>query len=141
MLADISPYGSVAVRERAPSFNIRQQTSACVSIRRETHTRSDSGMDVGLQWGKSAVELAEEGNRGRGHSEVLTLLCQHGARGALWYAAKKDLRDMLAELISKGHDLEERDQVPVYEALSCAQVLVYEALSDLEECDKVHFSA
>jgi hypothetical protein len=30
-------------------------------------------------------------------------------------------------------DLEERDQVLVYEALSCAQVLVYEALSDLEE--------
>jgi hypothetical protein len=26
-------------------------------------------------------------------------------------------------------DLEERDQVLVYEALSCAQVLVYEALS------------
>jgi hypothetical protein len=25
----------------------------------------------------------------------------------------------------------------VYEALSCAQVLVYEALSDLEECDQV----
>jgi hypothetical protein len=44
---------------------------------------------------------------------------------------------MLAELISKGHDLEERDQVLVYEAFSCAQVLVYEALSDLEECDQV----
>jgi hypothetical protein len=29
----------------------------------------------------------------------------------------------------------------VYEALSCAQVLVYEALSDLEERDQVHFSA
>jgi hypothetical protein len=37
---------------------------------------------------------------------------------------------MLAELISKGHDLEERDQV-----------LVYEALSDLEECDQLHLSA
>jgi hypothetical protein len=48
---------------------------------------------------------------------------------------------MLAELISKGHDLEERDQVLVYEALSCAQALVYEALSDLEERDQVHFSA
>jgi hypothetical protein len=41
-----------------------------------------------------------------------------------------------SELISKGHDLEERDQVLVYEALSCAQVLVYEALSDLEERDQ-----
>ena len=89
-------------------------------------------MHVGLQSGKSAVELAAEGyNKDRGHSEVLTLLCQHGARGALCYAAKNDLRDMLAELISKGHDLEECDQVLVYEASSCAQVLVYEALSDL----------
>ncbi len=86
-------------------------------------------MHVGLQSGKSAVELAAEGNYGSGHSEVLKLLCEHGARGALCYAAKNDLRDMLAELISKGHDLEERDQVLVYEALNCAQVLVYEALS------------
>jgi hypothetical protein len=48
---------------------------------------------------------------GRGHSEVLKVLCQHGARGALCYAAKNDRRDMLAELISKGHDLEECDEV------------------------------
>ncbi len=68
-------------------------------------------MHVGLQSGKSAVELAAEGNSGRGHSEVLKVLCQHGARGALCYAAKNDLRNMLAELISKGHDLEECDQV------------------------------
>jgi len=80
-------------------------------------------MHVGLQSGKSALQLAEAW----GHSEVLKVLCEHGARGALCYAAKNDLRDMLAELISKGHDLEERDQVLVYEALSCAQVLVYEA--------------
>jgi hypothetical protein len=33
-------------------------------------------------------------------------------------------------------DLEECDQVLVYEALSCAEVLVYEALSGLEECDQ-----
>jgi hypothetical protein len=46
-----------------------------------------------------------------------------------------------SELISKGHDLEECDQVLVYEALSCAQVIVYEGLSDLEECDQVHFCA
>jgi hypothetical protein len=98
-------------------------------------------MHVGLQSGKSAVELAAEGNDGRGHSEVLKVLCQHGARGALCYAAKNDLRDMVAELISKGHDLEECDQVLVYEALSCAQALLYEALSDLEECDQLHFSA
>ncbi len=70
-----------------------------------------------LQSGKSAVELAAEGNDGRGRSEVLKLLCEHGARGALCYAAKNDLQDMLAKLISKGHDLEERDQVLVYEAL------------------------
>ncbi len=86
-------------------------------------------MHVGLQSGKSALQLAEAYRR----SEVLKVLCEHGARGALCYAAKNDLRDMLAELISKGHDLEECDQVLVYEALSCAQVLVYEALSDLEE--------
>ncbi len=64
-----------------------------------------------MQSGYSAVELAAEGNSGRGHSEVLKLLCQHGAHGALWYAAKNDLRDMVAELISKGHDLEECDKV------------------------------
>jgi hypothetical protein len=74
-------------------------------------------MHVWLQSGKSAVELAAEGNYGRGHSEVLKVLCQHGARGALWYAAKNDLRDMVAELISKGHDLEECDQVLVYRGL------------------------
>ncbi len=87
------------------------------------------------------MELAERDNDGRGHSEVLKVLCEHGARGALCYAAKNDLRDMLAELISKGHDLEECDQVLVYAALSCAQVLVHEALGDLEECGQVHFSA
>jgi hypothetical protein len=108
-------------------------------------------MHVGLQSGRSAVELAAAGKAGRGHSEVLKVLCEHGARGALCYAAKNDLRAMVAELISKGHDLEECDEVLVYEALSCAQVLVYEAfscaqvlvyeaLSDLEERDQVHFS-
>jgi hypothetical protein len=60
-----------------------------------------------LQSGKSAVELALDNRK----SKVVKVLCQHGARGALCYAAKNDLRDMLAELISKGHDLEERDQV------------------------------
>jgi hypothetical protein len=81
-------------------------------------------MHGGLQSGKSAVELAEA----CGKSEVLKVLCQHGARGALCYAAKNDLGDMLAELISKGHDLDE-----------CDAVLVYEALSYLQEC-KVHVS-
>jgi hypothetical protein len=90
-----------------------------------------------LQSGKSAVELAAEANDGRGHSGVLKVLCQHGARGALCFAAKNNIPDMVEELISKGHDLEECDQVLVYEALSCAQVLVYEALSDLEECAQV----
>ena len=122
-------------------ISIRQHTSAYVSIRRERDAHTDSGMQFGLQSGKSAVELAAEGNYGRGHSKVLKVLCEQGARGALCYAAKKDLRDMLAELISKGHDLEECDQVLVYEALSCAQVLVYGALSDLEEFDQVHFPA
>jgi hypothetical protein len=82
-------------------------------------------MHVGLQSGRSALELAEA----NGQSEVAKVLCLHGARDALCYAAKNDLRDLLAELISKGHDLEEPDQVLVYEALRCAQVLVYEALS------------
>jgi hypothetical protein len=109
-------------------ITIRQHTSA--HVERYTHTLN-SGVHVGLQSGKSAVELAAEGNSCRRHSKVLKLLCQHGARGALCSAAKNDLRDMLAELISKGHDLEECDQVLVYEASSCAQVLVYEALSDL----------
>ena len=70
-------------------------------------------MHVGLQSGESAVELATgfQLEEREGHSEVLKVLCEHGARGALCYAAKRDLRDMLAELISKGHDLEERDQV------------------------------
>ncbi len=70
-------------------------------------------MHVGLQSGKSALQLAEA----NGQHEVAKVLCEHGARGALCYAAKNDLRGMLAELISKGHDLEERDQVLVYERL------------------------
>jgi hypothetical protein len=67
-------------------------------------------MHVGLQSGKSALQLAEANAK----SEVAKVLCEHGARGALCYAAKYDLRDMVAELISKGHDLEECDQVLVY---------------------------
>jgi hypothetical protein len=85
--------------------------SAYVSICRERETHTDCRMPVGLQSGTSALELALDNRK----SEVVKVLCQHGARGALCYAAKNDLRDMLAELISKGHDL--------------------------EECDKVHFSA
>jgi hypothetical protein len=87
-------------------------------------------MHGGLQRGKYALELAARGYSGRGKTppRVLKVLCQHGARGALCFAAKNDLEDMVAELISKGHDLEERDQV-----------LVYEALSYLDKC-KVHFS-
>jgi hypothetical protein len=49
---------------------------------------------------------------------VAKVLCQHGALGALWYAAKYDVRDMLAELISKGHDLEECDKVHFSNALN-----------------------
>jgi hypothetical protein len=93
-------------------------------------------MHVGLQSGKSAVELAAEANGGRGHSEVLEVLCKHGARGALCYAAKNGHGGMVEYLVSDrrrledyknkdswfrpgedyknkffGHDLEERDQV------------------------------
>jgi hypothetical protein len=122
----------VSMRQHASAYvSKRKHTSAYVSIRRDAHT--DSGMHVGLQSGRSALDLVGAW----GKSEVLKELCELGARGALWSAAKHDLRDMLAELISKGHDLEERDQVLVYEALSCAQVLVYEAFSDLEERDQV----
>jgi ankyrin repeat protein len=53
--------------------------------------------------GQTALQLAEN----YGKDEAAKVLCNHGARGALLYAIKKDLRDMLAELISKGHDLEE----------------------------------
>ena len=53
------------------------------------------------------MELAEY----HGKSEVAVVLCKHGARGALCYAAKNNLGDMVAELISKGHDLEECDKV------------------------------
>jgi hypothetical protein len=81
---------------------------------RETHTNTDSGMHDGLQWGKSAVELAAEGNSGRGHSEVLKVLGQHGARGALCYAAKNDLRDTIVKYAAflshdRGKDSQGRD--------------------------------
>jgi ankyrin repeat protein len=56
--------------------------------------------------GNTALQLASDyGNR-----KVAKVLCKHGARGALWYAAKNDLRDMVAELISQGHGLEECDK-------------------------------
>ena len=57
--------------------------------------------------GNTALQLASYyGNR-----KVEKVLCKHGARGALCYAAKNDLlRDMVAELISKGHDLKECDK-------------------------------
>ena len=57
--------------------------------------------------GNTALQLASD----YGYRKVAKLLCKHGARGALWYAAKNDLSDMVTELISKGHDLEECDQV------------------------------
>ena len=100
----------VSIRQHTLSYvSTRQHTSTYVSIRRHTHTHThtDSGVHVGLQSGKSALQLAEA----NGKSEVLKVLCEHGARGALCYAAKNDLRDMVAELISKGHDLAECDQV------------------------------
>ena len=57
--------------------------------------------------GNTALKFASD----YGYRKVAKVLCKHGARGALWYAAKNNLRDMLAELISKGHDLEECDKV------------------------------
>jgi hypothetical protein len=122
------------------AYTSKRQHSSAYNSKCQQHTHTDSGVHIGLQSGKSAVELAAEDNDSPfigDKSGVLKVLCQHGARGALCYAAKNDLRDMLAELISKGHDLEECDQVLVYEALRCAQVLVYEALSELEECAQV----
>jgi len=62
---------------------------------------------------KTALQLAEEADYGRGHSEVAKVLCKHGARGALCYAAKNNLQDMVTELISNGHDLEECDKALV----------------------------
>ena len=76
-----------------------------------THTHSlahtELWMHVMLQRGNTALQLASD----NGKSEVAEVVCKHGARGALWCAARFDLRDMLAELISKGHDLEECDKV------------------------------
>jgi hypothetical protein len=98
----------VRIRQNTSAYaSICLHASAYVSIRRERETHTDSGMHVGLQSGYSALQLAGA----KGNSEAAKVLCQHGARGALWYAAKNDLRDMVAELISKGHDLEECDQV------------------------------
>jgi hypothetical protein len=59
-------------------------------------------MHVGLQSGKSAVELASALRK----SEVVKVLRQHGAR----IPPNKD-QAFKEGLISKGHDLEERDQV------------------------------
>jgi ankyrin repeat protein len=56
--------------------------------------------------GNTALQLASD----YGYRKVAKLLCKHGARGALWYAAKNDLRDMVAELILKGKGLEECDK-------------------------------
>jgi ankyrin repeat protein len=56
--------------------------------------------------GKTALQLALDNDK----RKVTKVLCKHGARGALCYAAKNNLRGMVAELISKGHDLEECDK-------------------------------
>jgi ankyrin repeat protein len=56
--------------------------------------------------GNTALKFASD----YGYRKVAKVLRKHGARGALCYAAKNDLRDMLAELISKGHGLEECDK-------------------------------
>ena len=56
--------------------------------------------------GNTALQLASDNYK----RKVAKVLCKHGARGALCYAAKNDLRDMVEELISKGHDLKECDK-------------------------------
>jgi ankyrin repeat protein len=56
--------------------------------------------------GNTALQLASD----YGYRKMAKLLCKHGARGALCYAAKNDLRDMVAELISEGNGLEECDK-------------------------------
>ena len=58
------------------------------------------------KWGNTALYLASD----FGKDEVTKMICKHGARGALCYDAKNDLRDMVTELISKDHDLEECDK-------------------------------
>ncbi len=55
--------------------------------------------------GNTALKFASD----YGYRKVAKVLCKHGARGALCYAAKNDLRDMVAELILKGN-LEECDK-------------------------------
>ena len=55
--------------------------------------------------GNTALQLALDND----NRKVAKVLCKHGAQGALCYAAKNDLRDMVAELILKGN-LEECDK-------------------------------
>ena len=45
----------------------------------------------------------------------MAVLCNHGARGALLYAVNKGLDELelVKDLISKHHDLNERDEVVI----------------------------
>ena len=45
--------------------------------------------------------------------EAAAVLCENGARGALLYAVKKDLTELVGKLISEHHDLNERDEVVI----------------------------
>jgi hypothetical protein len=65
--------------------------------------------------GAASGEFALQDSEDNGKSEVMKVLCHHGARRALCCAAKNDLADMMTELISKDHDLEECYRVLVYE--------------------------
>jgi hypothetical protein len=72
--------------------------------------RGNTALQLASDYGKTKVSVPMEHRRFVMNSGPAKLLCKHGARGALWYAAKNDLRDMVADLISKGHDLEECDK-------------------------------
>ncbi len=111
----------------------------------EALLKAGCNADIQDRSGTSAVELAQsvdkslhyrwsEGNDGMGGlSELLKVLCKYGARGALCYAAKNNLRDMVTELIFKVNDLDECDKEYLVDGWTALHYAASEGHTDIAE--------
>jgi predicted regulator of Ras-like GTPase activity (Roadblock/LC7/MglB family) len=79
----------------------------------ETLVKANADPNVQIAQIRTALQLAEEADYGRGHSEVAKVLYKHGARVAIRYVSKNNLQDMVTDLISNDHNLEECDEALV----------------------------
>jgi hypothetical protein len=76
-----------------------------------------------LQWGKTALDIAEECDDEAKNEEVKAALRQHGAKHSLFYAAEKGMLELVADLIKEGADVNEKNHVSLHLSLSLSLCL------------------